>query len=268
MVSSRLKPFLPGGYGGARGSMILSCPSCQTRYLVADTAIGVTGRQVRCASCRHSWFQEPAELVLAETAEAPRQAAAREFAEPAASPAPPRPPVQAPAVPVAEVDTRYVEEPAPEPDPFDYEPPFRPRRNPARMWTMLAVLFAVVSSSALAALVVFGPSSFGERLGLRSAAVPLTIEVTRKPERRPTLSGSELLAVTGRILNPTDSIQTVPNIRAELRDGQGRAVYSWTITRPAVSLPPGGSAAFDSAAIDVPRGSKALNLSFANPADD
>jgi hypothetical protein len=115
---------------------------------------------------------------------------------------------------------------------------------------------------------MFGPSDFGARLGLAPREVPLTIQVTRKPERRPTLSGSELLAVTGRILNPTDSIQDVPDIRAELRDGQGRTVYSWTITRPAKSLPPGGSAEFDSAAVDVPRGSKALNLSFASAADD
>jgi predicted Zn finger-like uncharacterized protein len=246
--------------------MILSCPSCQTRYLVPDTAIGGTGRQVRCAACRHSWFQEPPPLDLPLTREE-----APSPPPPAPPVAPPAPPVQPPAVPASEVVARYGDEgPAAvaAEDPFAHEPPFRPRRNPAKMWTLLAVSFAALAIVALGALLAFGPSNIGERLGLRASEVPLTIEVTRKPERRPTLSGSELLAVTGRILNPTDSIQAVPDIRAELRDGQGRTVYSWTITRPARTLQPGASAEFDSAAVDVPRGSKALNLSFASAAAD
>ncbi|MEQ1549891.1 MJ0042-type zinc finger domain-containing protein, partial [Sphingorhabdus sp.] len=38
--------------------MLLVCPECRTRYVVPDSAIGANGRQVRCANCRHSWFQD------------------------------------------------------------------------------------------------------------------------------------------------------------------------------------------------------------------
>ena len=39
--------------------MILTCPSCGTRYVVKDGAIPEGGRTVRCAQCKHSWHQDP-----------------------------------------------------------------------------------------------------------------------------------------------------------------------------------------------------------------
>jgi len=42
--------------------MIIACPACQTRYVVPDSAIGIEGRTVRCAKCKHAWFQEGPEV--------------------------------------------------------------------------------------------------------------------------------------------------------------------------------------------------------------
>lgn len=234
--------------------MILSCPECRTRYVVPDSAVGPNGRQVRCASCRHSWFQDPPPLDLVARAETPP-------IPEAAVPQPP--PVQAAAPPVEPV--------ASEPDnfePFAHEPPFRPRRNPARRWTIAAIAVAAVLLLGIGALQFFGTptivTSALARLGLPGGAieVPLLLEVPRKPERRELPSGNELFALTGRVVNPTDQPQRVPDILAELRDAQGRVVYGWTITPPKRTVPPRGTIEFDSAEIDVPKGSKKLNLSF------
>lgn len=48
--------------------MILSCPSCGTQYAVKDGAIPPAGRQVRCASCKHSWHQDPESAAPTEQA--------------------------------------------------------------------------------------------------------------------------------------------------------------------------------------------------------
>lgn len=50
--------------------MILTCPSCATRYYADDGSIGAAGRSVRCAACTHTWFVEP-QLVLADDVPAP-----------------------------------------------------------------------------------------------------------------------------------------------------------------------------------------------------
>ncbi|GEM_PF-217435 len=79
--------------------MILICPECATRYLVPDSAIGSTGRQVRCASCKHSWFEEGILPQRPETVPAPMPPADVASA-PVTPPAPAAPPPSAPADPV------------------------------------------------------------------------------------------------------------------------------------------------------------------------
>lgn len=44
--------------------MIITCPSCSSKFAVKAEAIGLTGRKVRCAKCKHDWFQDPSQEMI------------------------------------------------------------------------------------------------------------------------------------------------------------------------------------------------------------
>jgi predicted Zn finger-like uncharacterized protein len=246
--------------------MILECPECRTRYLVPDTAIGIDGRTVRCANCRHSWFQtgvEPDEAALAEPV-------------PPAPPGEPEPEhgARPQAASIEPQQTRVYEYEdasyrAADYDAFAHRPPFKPRRNPAKRWTLAAIAAGLVMLIAAAGVLYSGAPGLAAQLGLPIGPTETPLKIVSKPIDHHDLdNGSEIFAISGNVLNPTDSRQQVPDIRAELRDEQGRLVYSWTIRPDAMMLAPHGQVGFNSAKLDVPVNAKKLVLSFSGETRD
>ena len=317
--------------------MIIACPACATRYVVPDSAIGVEGRTVRCAKCRHSWFQDGPDLAapLAPKEFAPTQAEAH--APPPApvavpEPAPlaqsdaqaePEPPlaepeasIPEPAVPEVAVPQASEPEPhepeakaadwdhpqpastsetpavarQPEPDPqppisfapdalpspppsafplatdepetedeysrFAYEPLFRPRRNPARMWTIAAVLFAVVALGAVAATAWFGlPSWMPFAHALFAEDQPgLKLDFPAKMQgQRPLSDQTWFFEANGTVTNVSQSARSVPAILAVLKDARGRIVFSAELHSPKRVLAPGESVSINEALVSVPK---------------
>lgn len=158
--------------------------------------------------------------------------------------------------------------PTPEPEPQDYdafahEPPFRPRRNWGKIWTIVAAVAAVLMLGASAAISVWGLPNLGEGLafGRKNTGTPLKI-VDQKHARSAMESGNELLTITGLVTNPTEATQRVPSIRADFRDKDGRTIYTSIIAPPVPELQPGESKRFSRAEVGVPSAAKDVNLTF------
>jgi predicted Zn finger-like uncharacterized protein len=278
--------------------MILTCPNCGTQYVVKDGAIPPKGRQVRCASCSHSWHQdsdEPAEPrpapepVVDEAEPQAEDIAGLPVIEPRSGPeAEERAYEEAALNEAAEGDREAVvaHEDLPEPEvtsaeSADYDAPpgpelqaddeFSPfaerdydeprRRRPIVMILLLVFLVA----AAAAAFWFFAPVEWKSRLGLAETTTPLQLSNPPHVERRPLASGQDLLTVAGRVINPTDKAHPVPPIYAELYDHGGKLVYRWTIAPPTQVLAPGASASFNSAEVNVPAGAEELTISLGPP---
>jgi hypothetical protein len=145
--------------------------------------------------------------------------------------------------------------------------PFGPRDyvDEPRKSRLLPILILVILVAAAAAAFWFlAPAEWKARVGLAQAETPLQLMMTHS-DRQPLESGNELLAVTGRVINPTDKVQRVPPIQAQLRSRSGQVVYSWTIAPPAARLEPRESATFNSAEVNVPAGGDQLTITLGPP---
>lgn len=143
------------------------------------------------------------------------------------------------------------------------------RREPAETRSRSRVVVVAVLVLLIAAIVAgiwfFAPLEWRQRLGIAGAGeTPLQLMMTHS-DRTQLASGNEFLNISGRIINPTSTLQKVPPIHAQLHDAKGKVVYSWTIPPPARSIPPGGSTTFNSAELNIPPAAEELTVTLGEP---
>jgi predicted Zn finger-like uncharacterized protein len=143
-----------------------------------------------------------------------------------------------------------------EPSQFDYEPPFRGRRNPLKLWTAAALTFAIAAFGTIVAVNIWGLPEWVpvSRPTFAINQPELQLEFPPDQQDRRTLpNGTEYFGASGTVTNIGRETVKVPPILIVLRDELDRIVYSWEIIPPQSSLAPGESMAIKEAVTDIPR---------------
>ena len=139
---------------------------------------------------------------------------------------------------------------------FAHEPLFRPRRNPARMWTIAAMLFAVVALGAVGATAWFGlPSWVPFAHPMFAEEQPgLKLDFPAKMQgQRPLSDQTWFFEANGTVTNVSQSARSVPTILAVLKDARGRIVFNAELHSPKRVLAPGESVSINEALVSVPK---------------
>ena len=151
------------------------------------------------------------------------------------------------------------------PSSFDFAPPFRPRRNWAKLATIASVVFAG-ATLALTGAVAFGglPDWLPIPHQTFSQAQPdLQLDFPRKrQDRKPLPDGSEFFSVSGTISNTGSETRYVPSLLVVLRDKRDRIVYEKELVPSKRKLKPGEAITVNEALTDIPKSASAAEIGW------
>lgn len=243
--------------------MILSCPQCQTRYLVDPLALGPAGRTVRCARCHAEWRQHPPEDLPRRVDLAPAEAPAD------GDDGPDRDLVSA-IPPSMRRPSAYEAISARAPGAGPPKLPALPRQ-PSNVvplaWMGAAILVVALVAAALfwrQDLVTRWPPA-ARLYGLVGidVVVPLNLEFRDLRYAREGEGGQATLRVTGQVFNAAPGPRAVPPVVVALLDGADRELTRQTSATRAGELAPGEAAAFDLVLPNPPAEAVKVSVTFA-----
>lgn len=151
------------------------------------------------------------------------------------------------------------------PSPFGHEPPFRPRRNKAKLWTIGAMAFALVAAGLIGAATWFGLPDWVplSRPTFGTGEPDLELSFPRARQDRRTLpNGTEYFGASGTVTNVGKQVVRVPAMLIVLRDGANKIVYRCDVAAPAKALSPGESVSINQACLDVPKAAKVAEFGW------
>jgi predicted Zn finger-like uncharacterized protein len=232
--------------------MILTCPSCSTRYNVGDTSLGENGRTVRCASCGHSWFQKKPEDVAADSMLLRVASAAPKVFAPKAPAGPPPPPhTQARAKAHAKIKAKH----------FAYA---------ASAWALAGALMIGVIGTALAYrvdIVKLWPKSASAFAAIGMPANLYGLVIESETVRSGSDASGPRLLVAGIVRNVTSTEKPMPYLRVSLQDEHGKELATWFVDAGKPSLVAGEKHAFMTEYPKPPAGARKVEISFADEPD-
>jgi predicted Zn finger-like uncharacterized protein len=246
--------------------MILTCPSCRTRYQADSARFAAPGRNVRCAKCGHVWFQ------AAPTPEAELEP------EPIMTPAAP---AHGPSVaPVAQASASEASSaqlgvgPAAE-DSISARAETRPRLGGARFaqsagWAALIALIAAIGWASVQyrqTIASLWPQSASLYAAVGLPVNVRGIQLTNISYQQEYQDGQPVLSVTGKVVNISNRELPVPEIRVVLLDDAKHELYHWNFDAGIPTLKPGGESTFVTRLSSPPPEARNLNVRFAESGD-
>ncbi len=203
--------------------MILTCPACQTRYVLPALKLGPSGRTVRCTRCGHQWHQDapPDPVRAAEATATPPPLPNRPSATK------PKAPANLPAVATAARKAR--------------------RAVALSLFTALLIIVGVFGSlivlrepllkAAPMLAVLYQP--FGLAPAAAPAAVNTGLQIINVLRDEKSEDGFVIFTISGEVENTNPTEKEVPNIRVSLLNERGVTLDSWRVQPEKRLLAPG-----------------------------
>ena len=226
--------------------MIVSCPSCATRYDLPANRFAAEGTMIKCASCGHSWLEARA-------------------IESHSYPVHGLPAVIDHEVAPDEEVRRLVEAGREAQDNFAAA-----RRNKRKKFAAWGVYAAIAATPLLMAMtfpeqvVRYAPAAIRAYKALGQDINIYGLELHRVEMQHILQDGTRVLSVKGEIVNITGGERKIPSLRFGLHDAAGAEVYQWTLDAGGRPLKPGESTSFVTRVASPPEAARNVEIRFAH----